>query len=106
MVYEDKNNIDLNVLQINHKDENKQNNSVYNLEFCTPAYNVNYGKRKQQILQTDLEGNVIHIWESRKNASENLHISRNTINKILRGEKNSIKGYIFKVYREENEAWN
>lgn len=28
---------------VNHKDENKKNNCVDNLEFCTAKYNVNYG---------------------------------------------------------------
>lgn len=28
---------------INHKDENKQNNYLINLEFCTVKYNTNYG---------------------------------------------------------------
>jgi hypothetical protein len=28
---------------INHKDENKQNNNVNNLEWCTYEYNNNYG---------------------------------------------------------------
>lgn len=29
--------------QVNHKDENPSNNNVYNLEWCTCKYNVNYG---------------------------------------------------------------
>lgn len=33
-----------NLPQINHKDENKCNNTVDNLEWCTPSYNINYGK--------------------------------------------------------------
>lgn len=32
--------------QVNHKDENKQNNSISNLEWCTCKYNVRYSKHK------------------------------------------------------------
>ena len=32
-----------NYPEINHKDENKQNNSASNLEWCDRIYNVNYG---------------------------------------------------------------
>ena len=32
-----------NLPQVNHKDENKLNNSVENLEWCDAKYNVNYG---------------------------------------------------------------
>lgn len=33
---------------INHKDENKQNNVVDNLEWCTVKYNANYGTAIQR----------------------------------------------------------
>lgn len=42
------NNID-NLRDINHKDENKLNNNVSNLEFCTHKYNMNYGNRNKII---------------------------------------------------------
>lgn len=34
---------------INHKDENKQNNSIENLEWCTKAYNNCYGDKAIKI---------------------------------------------------------
>lgn len=37
-----------NYPQINHKDENKENNAVSNLEWCTALYNANYGTKKER----------------------------------------------------------
>ena len=37
-----------NLPQINHKDENKYNNCVNNLEWCTAQYNVNYGTARER----------------------------------------------------------
>ena len=37
-----------NLPQVNHKDEVKANNNVFNLEWCTAAYNITYGTRVQR----------------------------------------------------------
>ena len=37
-----------NLPMVNHKDENKQNDYVNNLEWCNATYNNNYGNRSQQ----------------------------------------------------------
>lgn len=39
----------LNKIQINHKDENKENNTVDNLEWCTVEYNQNYGTKNMRM---------------------------------------------------------
>lgn len=38
--------------EINHKDENKLNNTVENLEWCTHKYNMNYGTLKERTSET------------------------------------------------------
>ena len=38
-----------NFPSINHKDENKLNNNVNNLEWCSVKYNCNYGTRNKRI---------------------------------------------------------
>ena len=38
-----------NYTEINHRDEDKSNNSVENLEWCTHTYNCNYGTRNERM---------------------------------------------------------
>ena len=62
--------------EVNHKDEDKQNNCVSNLEWCTPAYNSNYGtghermmlKTSKPIVAVDDSGNIVKEYPSVKAA--------------------------------------
>ena len=52
MENEERKNIDSDYLFINHIDENPLNNQVDNLEWCTIAYNNNYGNRIKKFNET------------------------------------------------------
>lgn len=62
-----------NLPVVNHKDENKLNSSVDNLEWCTYEYNNNYGTAKERMVKTkaskqkinkyELLTNIVHILE-------------------------------------------
>jgi hypothetical protein len=87
----------LNLNYVNHKDENKLNNNVENLEWCTAKYNTSYGKgalaRNQRVIQYDLQGNAIKIWESIKEASSSLGICYQSISAYCRNTKKTAGGY-------------
>lgn len=38
-----------NYTQVNHKDEDKTNNNINNLEWCSCKYNCNYGTRNKRL---------------------------------------------------------
>lgn len=46
---------------VNHKDEDKTNNNVENLEWCDSQYNNTYGSKKEREAQTKMENGILGI---------------------------------------------
>lgn len=93
-----------NLPEVNHKDENKENNNVDNLEWCNSKYNHNYNKlpqrigkeHKKPINQYSLDGVLIIEWDSAKDAANKLHISQTGITNNLQNRSKSSAGYIWR----------
>ena len=95
----------LNLPQVNHKDENKLNNRVDNLEWCTAEYNMNYGTCKKRtasrhmkpVAQYDLEGNLVATYKGIKEAAKHAKVSWQMISACLtRPNIRTAGGYIYK----------
>lgn len=94
---------------INHKDENKQNNKLENLEWCTVKYNNSYGTRLQKIKQKnqipieqyDLNGNLIKKWNSAKEVYNTLGYDFSRIRKCCNNKSYKAYNCIWKNCIEE-----
>ena len=89
-----------NLPQINHKDEDKTNNTVDNLEWCDSKYNANYGTRNEKVskpvLQYDLLGNFIREWPSIMKVERELGIYQGSISMCCLDYRKSAGGFVWR----------
>ena len=115
-----------NLPEVNHKDENKQNNCVDNLEFCSKSYNVNYGTRNKKVAEklkgrkfseetikkiskpvfsVDKESGLIMWWQSAHEAERQTGIAQASICACCIGKRKSAGGHIW-FYADSEEVAN
>lgn len=82
--------------QVNHKDENKLNNAVENLEWCDSLYNNNYGTKKEKQMKPVYCEELNQVFNSSEEAAIVLNVSQSNISKCCRGEYKSCLGYHLK----------
>ena len=86
----------LNLKQVNHKDGNKLNNSIDNLEWCSNSYNTKEGYDKGLYHSKHRYNPVVAIHKDTKDryeftsireCADKLNLNRKTITGILKGSK-------------------
>ena len=102
---------------INHKDGNKLNNEISNLEWCSYSYNNSeayriglkqnkykgkYGKDAQfskPLLQFSMNGELIREWENANQVKRELGFCAENIRSVCNGRRKQANGYKWK-YKE------
>lgn len=94
-----------NFEQVNHKDENKLNNCVENLEWCSAKYNQNYGTRKEKRIHSKVKEiqkidknskKILETYFSLSEASRQNNISYKAISRCATGKSKTSGGFIWK----------
>lgn len=89
--------------QVNHKDEDKENNHVENLEWCTAKENNNHGTRTLRMSKTKstpivcIETGIEYYGVCE--CARQMGLNRGNISSVLIGKRKTCGGYTFK-YKE------
>jgi hypothetical protein len=98
----------LNLTDVNHIDEDKDNNSASNLEWCSHSYNMNYGSVRRKISEAR-RGKRLTEEQKRKisvDSSNRRWVSNGAIEMFVRSEDVESyigKGWVHGRVRQENK---
>ena len=90
--------------EVNHKDNDRTNNDVSNLEWCSHSYNMKYrekyGKSSAEVsgcpvYAVNLDTLEISKFESQREAGRELGINQANITKVIKGKYKQAKGFWF-----------
>lgn len=89
--------------EINHKDQDKMNPRLSNLEWCDRRYNMTYGDVVDRIIAGQMDHSPEFmclqtgmIYRNQAQAAKELGICRGNINSVLAGNRQSAGGLTFK----------
>lgn len=89
-----------NLPQVNHKDCDRTNNNVENLEWCDNSYNVQYREKfgeaqNKPVLAINLATLEVSSFCSQSEASRVLGFNRSNISAVINGIQKTVHGYWF-----------
>ena len=98
----------LNLTEINHKDENKQNNCVNNLEWCSSLYNKKYGTKniragmahRKKVIQYTKENMFVKEYASGLEAEKITKIDNASISRCCYNRQETAGGYKWRFSNE------
>lgn len=82
-----------NYEEVNHKDEDKTNNAVENLEFCDRKYNINYGTRTEKCSKPVLCIETNKIYPSLNEIKRQTGFAKSNISNACNGKLKQAYGY-------------